>query len=161
MKLDDAQAPLVVFGGLLIAFGISSLIKQLYYLRLAIRTQSWKKVVGHLIAVADRPLNLAPGRGRVPNPTVAIVRYHYKVGDANYESSAIGYHGVWKGTDAEYAHVHRTYGHHGPVNVWYDPDQPARAVLEPGPGASSYVRVGISLALLTAGGILLALGAIS
>ena len=92
------------------------------------------------------------------NPLIATVRYTYQVNGEHLEARTIGYRGVWAGTVSELERIRRTYRRGHRVTVWYDPDTPSRAVLEPGPGNSSFIRVALSGIVLCAGIALIQVG---
>jgi hypothetical protein len=149
----------ITIGGAISLLGAISLVKQVHYLRLALKSVTWPTAHGHVLAVGERPLSVGPKRqSGYYNPFIATICYGYQVGDVHYESQTIGYRGILRGTSGELQRIHRTYIHGQSVVVWYDPHDPRRAVLEPGPGASSFIRVAIGAAILAPGLTMLVAG---
>ena len=80
----------------------------------------------------------------------AALQYNYRVGGKNYESSRI----FWGGNEGGQKHmssVVETYPAGGSVRVFYDPKNPAEAVLDPIQNTGSRQLVLYALAMVTLG----------
>ncbi len=80
------------------------------------------------------------------------VEYRYKVEGQELTCSNVFFGGNSSSSDSTAAYrVTRRYSKHTKVEVYYDPQQPANAVLEPGAHWQSYLLYGIGLAFLVVG----------
>jgi hypothetical protein len=76
---------------------------------------------------------------RTDSPTVPHVRYSYKVGKKGYQGNRVAFGDV-VGV-AEVKRVMRRFPAGKEVPVYYEPDNPANSVLEPGYGKGSWVWI--------------------
>ncbi len=78
----------------------------------------------------------------------AEIIYSYTVGGLEYHCStlAIGKERL-ELTERKSLNLHDQYPLHGPVRVFYDPSNPARAVLEPGKEGNSALLIAIGMGM--------------
>jgi len=136
---------------LLVLAAALNLAWHLRSLLLAFASLRWERTTGTVLAcrVDDMPFPLAGPHAQDGHHS-AHVRYAYRVGARAFESMRLSYrptrwilfseavdylHGLRRGTQ---------------VDVHYDPRNPARAVLLPGPSDENMVRVVLSLLALVA-----------
>jgi hypothetical protein len=137
----------IPFFGLLAAIGVAILVATQMQVRVEEQSFDWRSTTGTVRAseVIERP---TPTRRLVTfEPRVT---YGYRVGETEYESDRIGFgdHFVTSRADAE-AIVAR-YPAGATVEVFYDPERPRAAVLEPAElgGIRLSAAVGILLIVL-------------
>jgi len=84
----------------------------------------------------------------------ADVVYKYQVGDRDYQCSTVAFGGDFSSSDSSWAHAVRDkYPAGSEVEVFYQPEEPANAVLEPGATWKSYMVFGIGMVFLVVGGL--------
>jgi hypothetical protein len=115
---------------------------------------SWPSVSGRVVESDVSYWNDEDGNYYRPEVT-----FEYTVAERQYESSRIGF-----GSDSSYDttdsawEVANRYPTGETVPVYYDPDEPATAVLEPGATAGSYTLIGVGavfvLVAVVVGGII-------
>jgi hypothetical protein len=140
----------VTFGGVMSALGLASVLKQAYYLHFALRSNQWPTAKGRIVSASWGPMTVTPARHGLAG-TVVNLRYSYDVGGQPLEGYLVSYKGVVAGLRSTARQVARRYPEGTHVLVHYDPRHPSRAVLEPGPGVSSFVRVGLGAAMFGVG----------
>lgn len=129
-----------------IALGAVFAVKSFVLRRQAAASAKWPTVMGKIIgsqidtAIVDNSTAVedaegADGRRHLPHDdtvSTASVRYSYRVGDKDYQSTRL-YIGrpVFNGLSSVAAATVAKYPPHAPVRVYYNPDNPAQAVLEP------------------------------
>jgi hypothetical protein len=133
-----------VLGLLVFSAGSLMTIDQARGLDRALRSRGWRPTRGRILGATT--LRLRAPIGWVSSPAVA---YEYTVGGETFQSQTIDYRGsVTLGAAvraARFYHVGRR------VTVYYDPDNPSLAVLEPGGTFGGLVRVLLSGLVLWAG----------
>lgn len=111
---------------------------------------TWPVVEGRVIAASIEQKDGRRGRQRfVPNIT-----YGFTVGSRQYRSQRINYGGVWTESSPEAAEqALRELAPNGVVKVFYNPSDPAEAVLQPGLSIGWYMLpiAGFFACLATAG----------
>ena len=128
-----------------IALGVVFAVKSFILRRQAAASAKWPTVMGEIIgsgidtAIVDNSTAVedeesADRRRLADDDTVstASVRYAYRVGDKDYQSTRL-YIGrpVFYGLSSVAAATAAKYPPHARVQVYYNPDNPAQAVLEP------------------------------
>lgn len=74
------------------------------------------------------------------------ILYNYRVGKEDYQQGNIRYDGDWSTSSSTYANrMVQKYPVGKQVDVYYDPDDPFEAVLEPGTSWASYSLIGFGL----------------
>ena len=138
------DAVLIGFGVIAIAIGAVLYSVQFRQGLRANASKKWPRASGTVIASV---VEKSPGhwwRYR------AALQYNYRVGGKNYESSRI----FWGGNEGGQKHmssVVETYPAGGSVRVFYDPKNPAEAVLDPIQNTGSRQLVLYALAMVTLG----------
>lgn len=85
------------------------------------------------------------------------VAYRYNVDGKDFQGSMVAFGGDFSSNNSSHAYaVTEQYPVGKEVSVYYEPDAPGHAVLEPGVTWKSYLAFGIGLAFLAAGVLMLA-----
>ena len=77
------------------------------------------------------------------------VRFEYRISGTRYTGDRVSYGGHSPGIGA--AEIAARYPLGAAVTVWYDPGQPGKAVLEPGPKLANWIEPGVGLAMVVLG----------
>ncbi|MGF1507137.1 MAG: DUF3592 domain-containing protein [Anaerolineae bacterium] len=117
--------PVAVGSLILVAGGVIMTCRGLTRLRAARESEAWPQVFGKIRTV--RMVYRQLGRNVRP---VAAVTYEYTVSGETYAGNRVNTGGSATGVQA--SRVARTYVPRQRVRIAYDPDDPARSVLEPG-----------------------------
>lgn len=140
--------------GLFGALGLGLTVIGAYLLAAALESASWPRTQGAVarVEIVERFASADAGGTRFyPEMT-----YRYAVDGAVYENALHRYGSGTRSTpafsnaDAAAAHGRRTYEIGAAVTVFYDPDDPARAVLAPRAGWAAGAPLAIGLLLLAA-----------
>ncbi len=135
---------LIAFGVIAIAIGAVLYSVQFRQGLRADASKKWPRASGTVIAAA---LEKSPGhRWRYR----AALQYRYRVGGKDYQASRI----FWGGNEGREKHmtsVVETYPAGSSVRVFYDPNNPAEAVLDPIQNTGSRQLVLYGLAMVTLG----------
>jgi Protein of unknown function (DUF3592) len=138
------NAVLIGFGVIAIAIGAVLYAVQFRQGLRADASKKWPRASGTVTASA---LEKAPGhRWRYR----AALQYSYRVGGKDYQASRI----FWGGNEGREKHmtsVVETYPAGGAIRVFYDPKNPAEAVLDPIQNTGSRQLVLYALAMVTLG----------
>ncbi len=118
--------------------------------KLARASHSWIQVPGTITHVKLRKLH-DPERNA---DYEALITYSYAVGKLEFSSStiAIGKESVELSAKGS-LFVHERFPLHSWVQVYYDPANPAQAVLEPGKEGNGVLVIAIGIGLVVYGGI--------
>ena len=117
-------------GGLFAAYKIADELPQ------ALASPAWPTVEG---TVTNSKVRRRPGKRRLR------LRYEYDVKDQTYESHKIAFMGrVFSGTATE---RRKRYPSGAKVTVYYNPDDPSVAVLEPGVRVVGFLGAGLIVVL--------------
>lgn len=135
-SVSPEQAPLFI------ALGVVLLIGSAAWGYRGWRTSRWPRVTGEVLAA-----ELEHG----PRAIALQLRYRYTVGGRDYvgERQAIG--GVAGFAPDDAAEAARRCRPGSPIGVYYDPADPASAVLEPGTGFLPYLGVLLGISVLALG----------
>ncbi|MFY9759957.1 MAG: DUF3592 domain-containing protein [Xanthobacteraceae bacterium] len=135
---------LIGFGAIAIAIGAVLYSVQFRQGLRADASKKWPRASGTVIASV---LEKAPEhRWRYR----AVLQYSYRVGGKNYQASRIFWGGN-EGREKHMASVVETYPAGGKVRVFYDPENPAEAVLDPIQHTGSRQVALYALAMITLG----------
>ena len=143
-----------LFGLLFVALGIAISVWGAVLLTRAKASVSWPSVEGKIIAASVKTQTATPsgGRTRATSRTYkANVSYEYSVGGTRYSSDKVSF-GEYGDSDPEHARgIVGRYPAGKTVQVYYNPEKPDVAVLEPGASWSSYVPLGVGILFALAG----------
>ena len=134
MRLFDGRRD--AWGAVL--FGVFMIVWGVYARQQAMRSRFWPTVPGVVTEWRH-----SDSRGRTSTPSI---RYRYRVQSQSYTGALISYDRFWPDEDRV-----STYPEGLQVDVHYDPADPAKAVLEPGPGPGAGLKLLIGLASLAFG----------
>jgi hypothetical protein len=142
-----------VIGGIGVLGGLWLAAEQGYYLLYGVRSRQWPSTDGRILEARAGALPNQLPRGRW-YPGGLRLAYEYTVGRERYVGSRSSWRGYWPrlGTAVRLA-LH--YQAQRKVRVWYDPNDPRRAVLQPGAGAWNVFGTGLGLAIAWGGWTLL------
>ena len=138
------DAVLIGFGAIAIAIGGVVYIVQFRQGLRADTSKTWPRAPGTVIASA---LEKSPDRRRRYR---AALQYSYRVGGKEYHASRVFWGGN-EGREKQMASVVETYPPGSAVRVFYDPRNPAEAVLDPIQNTGSRQLVLYALAMITLG----------
>ena len=125
--------------GILPALAGGALVwSELRNLRFGMASRHWPSVVGQVI---ERGVD--PGAETIRADSSLRLVYRYTVRGAEYESMCIDYIGRYGGNYLRVADGLLRYAAGQPVSVFYDPHDPARAVLEPGITGANWWRLAL------------------
>lgn len=119
---------------------------ELQNLRFGMASRGWPSTTGQVV---ERGVD--PGAEAIRADSSLRLVYRYTVRGADYDSLRIDYIGRYGGDSTKVGSglLHYTLGQ--PVSVYYDPQDPARAVLEPGITRANWIRLVLGTALLAIG----------
>ena len=111
-----------------------------YHIVMALETQRWNRAEGTVVVsrIARGP----------DTPDVPVIEYEYQVSGQNYRSDRIGYSIVGSSSDARVFRDKYPVGKQ--VTVYYKPEDPSSAVLEPGLRWPIFLFLGVGVAFLAA-----------
>lgn len=140
-----------VFGGGLVVDAVTTATK-------GTRSQSWPKVSGRILSSGVRVLSGAGGGqegGGVPSVLAGPdLSYEYEVEGQRYTGSVVSFAGT-RPTFGGANEIAELYPAGASVTVWYDPEDPECAVLEPGAGNVPYVQMILGVGLIAGGMVFL------
>jgi hypothetical protein len=127
-----------------LALGIAIVIAEVRRLQRARATAHWPRVGGRILTRSVHPGSMQRG-DQAPD-----IRYEYEVNGQRYESAQLDVTGRFGGTPGRVAQALMRYEPGQKVRVYYDPEDPSRAVLETSVDASLYFRIafGVVIAFL-------------
>ena len=153
---------LILFAGLFLVIGIAVLLTGVSSSQQAIGSSQWPTVPGAVTAswvdsYITTPTPTSNGSvGAGSTFYTPQIRYSYIVSNRTFAGSQVGF-GDYSSTDSSHAEqVTARYPVEQPVTVYYDPKNPAQAVLEPGFGAMLLIPLGIGSVFTLLGGLMLA-----
>ena len=132
------------WGLLLSCFATMMTAEQVAALDRGLRSRGWPTVHGRVVDETVLTMRWQFGWAHSP-----AVRYEYEVGGEVHRAHTVSYRGPIFRRAAQ-----RTLDRYRPgqrVTVYYDPRNPARAVLEPGSSFGGFVRVLVSVGILGLG----------
>ncbi len=138
------NAVLIGLGAIAIAIGAVLYIVQFRQGLRADASKKWPRAAGTVIASALE--KSAEHRRRY----IAALQYRYRVGGKDYQGSRVFWGGN-EGREKHMASVVETYPAGTNVRVFYDPNNPAEAVLDPIQHTASRQLVLYALAMITLG----------
>ena len=138
------NAVLIGLGTIAITIGAVLYIVQLRQGLRADASKKWPRTSGTVTAAAVEKLPQHWWRYR------AALQYSYRVGGKDYQSSRVFWGGN-EGREKHMASVVKTYPAGGKVRVFYDPENPAEAVLDPIQHTGSRQVALYALAMITLG----------
>ena len=139
-----ANAVLIAFGVIAIVIGVIPFVVQFRQGLRADASKKWPTASGTITASALEQLPGNKWRYR------AAVRYAYRASGKAYEGSRVFWGGN-EGREKHMASVIETYPEGAKVRVFYDPNDPAEAVLDPIQNTGSRPMVLYALAMITLG----------
>lgn len=131
---------------------------------LANASRQWPQVAGRMLQSRVVEVPQLPGTDVHDDPVTQEhyrlqVRYTYAVGARRYQSRRIGWQLRFSRLSHEEAEaILHSLGERGEVAVYYDPRNPARAVLMPGASAGNVIGIAIACAVLVLAWHLLTIG---
>jgi len=124
----------------------------------AARAWSWKRVQGTIVrayvdSVRNTPLSSDDSGQHI---YFVVVKYQYKVDGRSYESKRWSLDGgemaaTSSGPKWLESHVLGQYAEGTPIDVYYDPAEPASSVIKRGLGPSTYLLFGFGMLLVFGG----------
>ena len=138
----------LLFGGVFTVIGIAvTFFVGKPILDNAKASQDWPSVAGAIVSS-----EVVTKRGDDGTMYAADVVYAYNVDNRDYKCSTVAFGGDYSSSSSSHAYdVTNTYPVGSEVRVFYDPQHPSTAVLEPGTTWMSYLAVGIGLVFLAVG----------
>ena len=134
----------VVLGGLITR-------EQALFLLRGVASRAWTPVPGRVIESGPVRSLIPSGEGRGRwYPNGVRLAYEYTVRGERFVGRQSTWRGYWPTLGNVVRRAHR-YPVGNEVTVWVDPDQPRRAVLEPGVGLMNVVGTMLGLGLLSLG----------
>ncbi|MBK8988939.1 MAG: DUF3592 domain-containing protein [Chloroflexi bacterium] len=127
----------ILFVGIFIAVGIGLFIWGLNVLQKAQASQDWPTADGTIISATVRE-----DRDDDGTSYFADVTYQYTAADRRHSSDNVSF-GQYGGSSRHAEGIVARYPVGQRVTVYYDPDDPMTAVLEPGANFGSYLLVGM------------------
>lgn len=115
-----------------------------------IASRGWPAVPGEVVSSQVVATQGGTGSASHSGGHRALVRYAYTVDGVRHEGDRISVARVSK-TRAHAAEVAARFPEGAPVEVHHDPDDPARALLEPGVTVAGVLPAALGVALLVAG----------
>ncbi len=142
-----------VFPLLFVAVGVVMLVIGVTGLRRAMASTEWPTTQGEVLtSEVERVRHRHHDRG--PSTTFhARISYGYSVGGEPYTGDRVGIGDYGSNTNHHARSVVRRYPVGSHVTVYYDPDRPRIALLEPGVRASAFAVPGIGAAFVLFGGL--------
>jgi hypothetical protein len=138
------NAVLILFGVIVFAVGVILYVVQLRQGMRADASKKWPKAQATVIASALEPSPEHKRRYR------AAVEYRYRVGAKDYQSSRI----FWGGNEGRRRHMESVvsaYPAGARMGIYYDPQNPAEAVIDPAQQAGSKATVVYAMTMITIG----------
>ncbi len=129
------------FGAIIAGFGVLGVVASLEHVPAALASPLWPTVTGEIIEVDAR---------RQSRTTNFGVRYRYTIDGRAYEGDRIWYSRVGRQSAST---LNERYDEGDAVEVYYDPDDPARAILQPGATTWSIVRDSFAVGLVLVAGL--------
>ena len=121
MKLWEHPLAIAGAGVVLLVFGVYTRVQSL-------RSRSWPTVTG---VITESYVSTSRRSRSSQTSHTAHIRYRYAVNGKTYDGDTISYaKGLFEGASVQVSH----YPQGSPVGVYYDPKDPASAVLDPGTG---------------------------
>ena len=115
-------------------------------------SESWPDVPGVVVSS-----DVVSKRGKDNTMYSADIVYHYAVNGRDYTCSTVSFGGNYSSSSSQHAHkVTNKYPAGTPVQVYYQPEEPSTAALEPGATAMSYFALGIGCVFVLVGGLMCA-----
>ena len=119
----------LLFGLFATAIGAVGIVAGLREMARAVDSEEWPEVQGE---IEETGVLAEPGE-RAGTLYAPMVRYHYRVGDAQHVSNRIAFGGVVSMSFRSWAQgIVARYSSQKVVRVWVCPTDPALSVLEPG-----------------------------
>ncbi len=119
-----------VFPWLVILAGSLFIVTGVREMRLASASEEWPSTTGTVLsATVDSSSSSSGSSSRTYHASVA---YTYRVAGSDFEGTTISYGAYGTGDYERAARIAARYEAGEPVRVYYQPDDPAESVLEPG-----------------------------
>lgn len=135
-----------LFGVVFVVLGVFALSKGLRDLRLAQASPEWPQVQGVI-----EQSQVAESKTKGKTNYYADIRYRYDVEGTAHSSGRVAF-GSYQSTDrTPHEALVARYPAGSPVTVYYQPDAPESAVLEPGAAGQAWMMPGFGVAFILAG----------
>lgn len=142
----------VFFGVLLIVGGLIGVVFGLNYLADANRSKTWQATEG--VTVSAGVIGHAKNSGSSGSYSVDV-RYTYQVDGQTYQSDRIAFNGARQYNSKSKAQTAiADYSAGNVVTVYYNPDDPAISVLQPGSSWQAYRPLGFAVLAIILGAFL-------
>ncbi len=142
-----------IFPLLFVAVGVAMLVVGVIGLRRAAASADWPTTQGVIVSSeVERVRRNDPDRGWTTT-FHARISYGYSVGGEPYTGDRVGIGDYGSNTNHRARSVVRRYPVGSHVTVYYDPDRPRIALLEPGVRPMAFVIPGIGVAFVLFGGL--------
>lgn len=135
-----------------LASGIPLSVSEGQNVRHGLASRYWPRVQG---VVLERGVHV--GTASIGDET-AVVVYEYEFAGQRYTSRRVDYSGRATARTGGHRRTFARYPAGASIDVYVDPRQPSRAVLDPGIGAGTIVRLAVGLTLLGSGLVALLAG---
>ena len=138
------DAVLIGFGAIVLATGVALYVVQFRQGLRADASKKWPKAQATVIASALEPAPERRWRYR------AAIQYRYRVGAKDYQSERI----FWGGNEGRKRHMESVvaaYPAGGSMRIYYDPQNPSEAVIDPTQHTGSRATVVYAMAMITIG----------
>jgi len=143
----------LIFSAIFILLGIALLIMGIAGLKDARATEHWPSVTGVVRASSVEKFSNADSDGREATLYEPDIIYDYTVDGKPYSSNEIALdfrsRSYKKSSDAQM--IVERYSPGSQIDVYYDPQHPIKAVLEPGVGIGNYIVIGSGLLFMILG----------
>ncbi len=137
------------------AIGASLVTTELRAITEALASRRWPHVIGHVESAFVDP-GFSVGASKANPPARAVVRYAYSVSDTQFHGQRLDFGRRQHNLDPDT--LATRYPAHSQVRVYFDPRDPERSVLTPGPTVAQWLAVGLGCGLVIAGALLPYLG---
>jgi len=145
-----------VLGVLFLIGSMAALVYGISEIKEGLAAKNWPTSEGKIISSGTRWQNMSTSGGS--STLIAEVVYEYRVNDRLFQGDRISM-GQFGSKDADHAKQEAAqYPENSLVTVYFDPDDPSKALLEPGWGWISLISLLVGLSVLIAAIFLLRQG---
>jgi hypothetical protein len=135
----------LIFGLVFVAIGLFALVRGIVHYRTGKASAAWPSIEGQVAAATVEVSVSTDSDGMTSRQYTPKVVYNYLIGGKQYSSDQVNIGSKWHYPTQARAEAKLNYQAGQRVNVYYNPENPLQAVLEPGStrGAWGTLLIGI------------------
>ena len=144
-----------VMGFILTGIGLFMLVRGLLDFRIIRLSQNWPTVEGQIVQATIEVTRSSDDDGTTSTRYAPLVIYTYSLVGQQYTSDKVTFGAKWRYGSRSKAESKSNYQTGQRINVYYNPEKPEQAVLEPGAMRGAWGSLILGIVFFIFGGVIL------